>query len=77
MDLKNSHQSLIPSFIKGAPTKRKHVYDELSRLVEIYEAVFNAPHGGPCLKTTYTYVGNTGLVDTSIETLAQWDSSWG
>ena len=52
------------------------VYDGSDRLTEQYEALANAIHGGPALKTEYVYDGATTKVLKMKESLTTWDSSW-
>jgi hypothetical protein len=56
--------------------KVKKFYDGSNRVTSQYEAVANAEHGKPCLKTEYTYVGATPNVDAMKESAATWDSAW-
>lgn len=56
--------------------KTKSFYDGSNRVTSRYEAVANSIHGGPALKTDYTYVGATTFVDASKESMGAWDSSW-
>jgi len=52
--------------------KTKYVYDGSSRLIEIYEAKTNAAANSKCLKTIYTYVGATTVIDKSKEEEGTW-----
>lgn len=56
--------------------KVHRVYDGSDRVIEQYEALANAIHGGPALRTDYTYVGATTNVENMKESLSTWDSAW-
>lgn len=56
--------------------KVHRVYDGSNRLSENYETYANTVHGGPALKTTYTYDGATERVVGMKEELSTWDSAW-
>jgi exosome complex RNA-binding protein Rrp42 (RNase PH superfamily) len=56
--------------------KAKNIYDVTDRLIERYEAPFDAKDGDPCLKTTIVYVGTTRAVDAQKEEEATWNSAW-
>lgn len=66
-------------FVKGLiqeGTKTHSVYDVSSRLTDFYVAPVDAQDGDSCLRTTYTYVGATNLVENSKDVISAWDSSW-
>ena len=52
------------------------VYDGQSRLTDFYVAPARAQHGDQCLRTTYSYLNTSNLVEKSRDVLATWDSSW-
>lgn len=56
--------------------KQYFSYDGSSRIQYVYEVFAEAPHGTPCVKTTYTYVGVTRNVQKLKEEPSTWDSSW-
>lgn len=56
--------------------KVHRVYDGSDRVSEHYETFANTIHGGPALKTTYTYDGVSERVIGMKEELSTWDSSW-
>lgn len=51
-------------------------YDGADRLQYSYEALANAIHGGPAIKTTYTYDGASERVVGMKEEISTWDSAW-
>jgi hypothetical protein len=58
--------------LKNEIVKVKKVYDGSDRLVTQYEALANTVANGPCLETTYTYVGATTRVDKMREAVGVW-----
>ncbi len=56
--------------------KQWFVYDGTSRMVNVYEAAYNAADGDPCLKTTYSYVSTSTRIQAMKEEDATWDDSW-
>lgn len=48
------------------------VYDGSDRLITQYEALANTLNNEPCLKTEYTYVGATTLVEKMKESISVW-----
>lgn len=71
----SSADSILKS-LGGEVVKTKSFIDGSDRVTERYEALANTGHGGPCLKTEYTYHGTTSVVDKSKESQATWDSAW-
>ena len=74
-DVVNNRSSVIKSNINEY-VKSKVFYDGQNRPEFIYEAQNIAVTGTPCLKTTYSYVGASALVDYMKEEEASWDTSW-
>lgn len=66
---------LLTSLGKEA-MKVHRVYDGSNRLIEQYETYQNTVHGGPALRTDYTYDGASERVVGMKETMSTWDSSW-
>lgn len=69
----NILQSLFRETVK---VKRFYDANTPPRCIQQFEAPQNAINNGPCLLTTYTYVGITTNVDAMKETESQWNSSW-
>jgi len=55
-------------------SRAHYVYDTESRVSAMYVADATAANGDPCLKTTFTYVGLTALVETFIEEESTWEA---
>lgn len=51
-------------------------YDGSNRAQYVYEAPVGTVDGGPCIKTTYEYVGATTKVQKMKEEDDVWDATW-
>lgn len=70
----NTIRNIRHSLEAGVMTYSEH--DVRNRLINLYEAAWDAQHGDGCLLTKFKYVGDTSVVEKSIELAASWDSAW-
>lgn len=52
------------------------VYDGLNRMVTVFIALTDAPHGAKCGRTDYAYVGNSTRIQASKESIDTWNQAW-
>ncbi len=57
-------------------TKNFYEYDGLSRPITVWQAPVDAVTNTPCLKTVFSYVGVTNLVEKSEESHDIWNVSY-
>ena len=74
MTIKNDNYPLLTGF--SQPMKTFSVYDGFNRLIELYEAITDAPDGHVCLLTEYEYDGISNRVLKSKESNATWQAIW-
>lgn len=71
----NTTTQRLQAYLQEA-VKTHSVYDGSSRLTDFYVAPSQTQHGETCLRTRYTYVGATNLVENSVDQESTWNSAW-
>jgi hypothetical protein len=70
-----SKEEIINTLQKEA-MKEYYEYDGNNRVVRLWQAATDTPHGGACLYTQYSYVADSSNREKMKEAVVAWDSAW-
>lgn len=76
MAVKGIDKKEIIKSLQNEAMKEFYVRDGSNRVIEQYQAPSSTPHDGASLKTSYSYVGTTNLIEKMKEEVVPWDSAW-